>query len=161
MAMTNEDAHAWFLRAKKARDEDNIPVGLDAIEKALKLAPKETLSWILKGQLLEMSGEIEKAEEVYLYAGKLNPQSSYAWVSLGVLYYEKNKYDDGIKCFKKHFLLKRKLTQKDVGILTILAEMELESFPKESLEYAEMALELEPDWQEAIDIRDAAKKSLA
>lgn len=161
MVTAKEDARTWFLRAKNARDKNDITAGLSAVEKAIKLAPNGVLSLILKGQLLEMNGENEKAEKTYLFATTLSPQSGYAWASLGMLYYETNKYDDGIRCFKIHLLLKRNLAHKDVGILTILAEMELKSFPKAALEHAEKALELEPDWQEAIDIRDAAKQRLA
>jgi tetratricopeptide (TPR) repeat protein len=119
------------------------------------ICPPENVDWdldsqgyIYLGYLLENKGSLEKAEEVYLKAIRLEPTAKVAYFNLGNVYFRKERFDQARESFKKTIQLDANFadaynnlacvylnTGKNLEEAEVLVKKALELNPKDSQYY--------------------------
>lgn len=80
--LSPRDAALFDLRARIWRAWTMPRLGLPDARKAVALAPQSATAWNTLGLLLEGSGSVEQAVEVYQRAARLDDRAGYAWENL-------------------------------------------------------------------------------
>jgi len=129
---------------------------VNCIEQAIQLRPKAPLYWVLKGHFLRESLRCTESEAAIRRALVLDSGFDPAWSELGRLYRDAGEYLEAADCFRRSVSIR-----PDFNVYTLLANAELTFDPQAALASATAALSLNPDWDEAIRIRDSAKRAIA
>ncbi len=106
-----------------------------------------------RGRILHALGGDKEAERSFREAIDLKSDFSYAWSEIGLLLKDCERFVESAECLRQSALLR-----PDCSTYTVIARVELEFDPDASLRDATKALELNPDWDEAIQIQNTAKQ---
>lgn len=80
-------------------------VALAAIEKAIKVQPRERRYWIQASQILIELSEQDEAAEYIREAIRLDPMHAYTWENLGDMLYDDDRLEDALKIYEIGSLL--------------------------------------------------------
>jgi tetratricopeptide (TPR) repeat protein len=133
-------------------------VSLKEIDQAIKLAPAGNVRaayYATKAGFLNRAGEHEQAILACKQSIELVDRNLYAFVELGLASLERGLFQEAATALEKAVRIR-----SDYNIYTILAKALMTVDPGKALESAERALELKPDWADAIAMRDQALKRL-
>lgn len=111
--------------------------------------------WAVKGDFLREMKQFAESEFAIRKALEIKPSADYAWAELGLLFKERELYEEAATFYERSVKLR-----PDHCVYTLLANVQLAFDPHAALANAERALKLEPGWEEAIAIREAAKRQL-
>lgn len=142
-------------RASALSDQGKHADALELLAQAIELRPEDPLVLTYQGRILGALGRYDEAEQVLRQAIGIDPKLPFAWNELGMLMESREEFDKAAFCYRQSADL-----SPCVEIWTMLANMLLAFDPQESLEIAERALSIDPDWDEAQDIRDAALREI-
>jgi tetratricopeptide (TPR) repeat protein len=152
----NEDEIAKLEKAAhQEMMNGNLDYALTCINQLIAQSSEKVNCWHTKGLILEELKRFPEAIEAYRRAHQLNPNWQKPILSLGLIYYDLNEF-----ALARDYLKKSIAIKPGVVALTILSNLELNTTPEKALQYAEMALELEPNWDEALHLRDEARQKI-
>ncbi len=100
-------------------------------------------------------GKFQESEDAIRKGIDLAPCGSYAWTELGLLLMDRKLFKKAADCLRKSVQLR-----PDFNTYTILAAVEFTFDVDAALLDAERALEINPDWDEAMQVRDDAQKAI-
>jgi len=80
-----------------AKQYDNV---IKCCDDYLKMKSKSGLGWHLKGLAYQKKDDIEKAEECFRKAAELDPQEPSNYYLLGILLYNKKRFEDALILFQ-------------------------------------------------------------
>lgn len=83
------------------RAEGRVPAGLDAAERATRLAPRDPLAWMLLGHLRLMAGSPPQAEAALRRAVAIEPNLLEAWHHLGVALQAQQRWDEAMQAYRR------------------------------------------------------------
>lgn len=142
-----------LLQGWEFADANDWTRAIDCVDAAIQINPTVAVCWVTKGQFLRESKSFEAAESALKKAIEIDPAAYCAWTELGILFRDMDLYEQSAECLRESVSL-----HPDFNTYTILANVELTFDPEAALSDATLALELNPDWDEAIHVRDEAKK---
>ena len=151
-----EKANRFFREAIVEYRNDRFERALNLIDRSIELRPAVAISWTIKGRSLYEIGDLSQAEKASQRAVELNPNCRNAWITLGLIYGDLKRFERAASSFKRGVDIKR-----DASILTLLAAVEYEFDPESARQHAQMALDGNPEWEEAQLVLEAAKKKSA
>ena len=125
------------------------------LEQALALKPGDPVLLTYQGRVLRALGRGGEAERVLRGAIDVDEGLVHAWNELGMLMEEREEFEEAASCFEQSA---KRAPNRDV--LTMLANMQLAFDPRSSVENAERALALDPEWEEARRVLASAKREL-
>lgn len=99
LALKDDFAEAWLLRAEILLDMHQAAEALPDVEKAVALLPEEENAWLLKGRIHEALGEAALAAADYRQALDLNPFHEEAILLAGGLLISGGKPDEAVAFF--------------------------------------------------------------
>lgn len=139
--------------ASKLSSKGNHSDALNLLERALELKPKDPLVLVYRGRVLHALARYGEAEKSFRDALNIDGNLCYAWNELGLLFEDRGFFEKAADCLTRSVQLR-----PDFNSYTVLAKVELMFDVDAALSDAEKALELNPGWDEAIQVRDAAKE---
>ena len=148
-----------YKKARLAEERSDLKKALLEINKSLELFPSVKKNFkllITKSDILKKLRRYKEAERIVRQAITVKPNHWAGWLLYGAINFKLKSYERAAYCYKK--VVARK---PDFNFYTILANAELTFDVKAALTDAKKALKLNPKWEEAIKIRDKAKKMLA
>lgn len=151
-----EAAERFRTEADLAEEFGDLPLAIERMNEALKLQPSSARYWVILGNLYRTLKNLEESEFAIRKGIEFNPSASFAWTELGLLYRDRKDYQKA-----SEYLLKSSQLRPDVNTFTVLAAVCLAFDAKTSLRYANKALRIEPNFDEAISMRDAALRKLS
>lgn len=153
----NLNAEDFFKIAKNYYYKENYKESLQAIDKSIKINPKNASAWTGKGAALERLNRPEVALEAYDEAIKLEPDYALARYNKGIALGKLKKHNEALKAFDKAIDLKPDFAKAwdNKGI----ALGKLERY-EEALKAFDKAIELKPDFAEAWDNKGFALNNL-
>jgi tetratricopeptide (TPR) repeat protein len=128
---------------------------LALIERALEFEPRDPMILAYRGRELHALERFDEAERSLRDALGIDRGLTHAWNELGMLMRSRGFFEKAAFCFEQSAEV-----SPDVYVLTILANMQLAFDPQKSVENAESALAIDPDWDEAQTILESAKRKL-
>ncbi len=155
----DNEAHVRYRQACAAIDNDELESALEHLQIAVKLASSSSARSVyitLQGGVLRRLGRFDDAKLVLKEAVSEVATNAYAWRELGLCNVKLEQYKDAANCFQRAIAL-----SPDYSTYTMLANAELAFDPKSALFHAEKALELEPGWDDAIKVLDAARRLMS
>ena len=142
--------------ASKLSSNGNHSLALSLLELALEHSPKDQLVLVYYGRVLHALGRDKEAEHSLREAVAIRSDLCYPWSELGLLLKDCKRFGEAAECFQKSAQL-----HPDASTFTLLAELELSFDADSSFRNAMKALELDPNWDEAIQIAARAKAAIA
>jgi len=139
-----------------ADDLEDFEKAIEELDKAIQLSPSATVCWTAKGEFYYELGKFKESKKAFKTATELAPERSLTWAGLGMAKMKLKEYKSAAQNLRKAVNL-----QPDFNLYTILANVELTFDPELALADAEKALELEPNWDEALKVHKAAKQLIA
>jgi len=107
LKVNKRDANAHFLLGRLYQREGNLNKAIYEYRMASKLSEKYNALFFLKeGNKLRKKGNLQGAAQNYKIALALDPNLSYAYYYLGLIYQKLGKYKEAIISFKKALSLK-------------------------------------------------------
>jgi Flp pilus assembly protein TadD len=100
---------------------------------------KDDLAWTILGNAYMDLDELDKAEDSYKQAIKVNPRRFNAITGLGILSRKNGKYDEAMRYYKKALEIDPKYAQAYTSMVVIALKQEKD---KDALTYAEKAYAL-------------------
>ena len=158
-AENENEAHVRYRQACAAIDNQDLEGALDHLQIAVKLASSSSARSVyitLQGGVLRRLGRFDDARLVLKEAVTEVPTNAYAWRELGLCNFKLEEYTEAASCFEQAIAL-----SPDYRTYTMLANAELAFDPKSALFHAEKALELAPEWDEAIKVLHAARRLIS
>ena len=153
--MEAPDLIRLYDQAVAAWEMKNFKLALSYVDQALSIKPFVARYRRLRGMIYEEIGQPDLAEIDYLMAVGIRPDWPKGLCSIGMFYYEKQEYGKA----NKYFFISSEL-EPDPEVFTLLANINLNENPETALKFAEKALILRPDWEEAVNLRADALKIL-
>lgn len=141
--------------AVEAEQSGDFGKAVYQMKNALRLCPRCVPYWVSLGNLYRSMLKFQESEEAIRKAIEINPSASYAWSELGLLCRDKKLYEKAAE-----YLMKSVQLRPSFSTYTVLADVVLMFDADAALLHAEKALELSPGFDEAIAIRDAAKRTI-
>ena len=148
-----EQAKQYIAAADRAAQSGNFAKAVEQMNKALQLRPGFAPYWVTQGNFLRKWSKFQRSEDAIRKAIEINPAASYAWTELGLLFKDCELFEKAANCLRKSVQLR-----PESSAYTVLANVELTFDADAALSDAEKALELNPGWDEALQVRDAAKQ---
>lgn len=145
-----------FRAAGQLEARGDLEGALAQVSRAVELEPESPVCWAAKGQVLFRMGRLDAAEHACRKAIELDDRAYYAWTELGFVFEEQELFEDAAFCFGKSAKL-----QPTASLFTLMANVELTFDVRAALRHAQRAITLDPDWQEAWMVRDAALEAMA
>lgn len=142
-----------IAEAVEAEQSGDFGKAVDQMKNALHLCPRCVPYWVSLGNLYRLMLKFQESEEAIRKGIEIDSSASYAWSELGLLYRDKRSYEKSAE-----YLMTSVQLRPDFSTYTVLAAVVLMFDADAALLHAEKALELSPDFDEAIEIRDAAKR---
>jgi len=127
---------------------------LELLEGALNIK-RDPLVLVHYGSVLRALRRYDEAEQALLAALEIDEDLSHGWNQLGMLLQFREEFEKAALCYERSVKI-----SPNVDILTVLANVQLAFDPEKSLENAERALSIDPDWAEARTILDAAEREI-
>ena len=112
---------------------------------ALDIDPNHIPSLNNLADCYEMTGDDEKAHEIFHYLIRLAPSNALTHFNLGNFFLRKNQHIDAAKCYEKTLELDSEFTDAFYNIAWILKESKAY---KNALEYAEKGLGTDPNHED-------------
>ncbi len=150
---TIDKAKQYIAAADEAEESGDFAKAVEQMDKALQLRPDFAPYWVSQGNLLRRWSKFERSEDAIRKAIEISPSASYAWTELGLLFKDREFFEKAADCLRRSVQLR-----PDFNTYTVLADVELTFDADAALLDAEKALELNPGWDEALQVRDAAKE---
>ena len=152
----DDQAKQHIAKAVEAEQSGDLGKAVYEMENALRLCPRCVPYWVSLGNLYRSMLKYQESEEAIRKAIEIDSSASYAWSELGLLYRDKKSYEKAAE-----YLMTSVQLRPSFSTYTVLAAVVLMFDADAALLHAEKALELSPDYDEAIEIRDAAKMTIA
>jgi len=115
---------------------------LEAYAKAIERSPTSANPWILKAEVLEKTGNLEKALEACDKAIKINSELIGAWLHKGNILRRLKKFDEALEAYNKTIDLDTKFIEGYISKGETFSEMKKYN---EALAVYEEALKLSPN----------------
>jgi len=161
---------ALLNEVQRLDDEGDYDNALKTLDQVLCLAPdhRNLTRWIaLKSRFLldlDRRGEAKSQarQAIKLYNAKLKDGEAIdewvhlAWHVLGIAYLDEERFVRAAICFEKRL----EFGYEDYSIYTMLAAAQSQFNPESAIKNAELALKLNPDWDEAKSVLATAKENL-
>ena len=139
-------------KASKLNSEGNHSDALCLLEQAIELRPRDPILLVYRGRVLHALARFGEAERSFREALHIDRGLCYAWSELGLLLMDCKRFEEAAECLQESANLKR-----DFSTYTVLANVQLAFDAHSALMNAQKALELNPNWDEAAEVRDEAK----
>jgi len=149
-------AYILYVTACERRNQGDEVGAMKAITEALVIRPKNALYVFSKGLIEWEFDHLNTAIASLSTTARMRPQWDDPIAALASIAYDAELYQVAKKLYQHAVGLK-----PNANKYTILANICLNEDPAEALRYSELALALEPDWEEAINLRADALKKLA
>lgn len=154
-----DEMHRYYRVAWDCFDAGNLEQALSNIRRAIELADSPQIRstyYTTYGSFLYKSGRIAEAIKPLNTAVEIFSQNFVAWNQLGMLHQDANDYQFAAKCFEKAVSIRA-----DFNSFTLLAQCQMHFDKQAAVDSANEALKLNPDWSEALAIRDAALRRMS
>lgn len=135
----------------------DVQSALEEFDKAIKLDPKNSESYVFQGNCYYDKRKYARAIENYDKAIELKPNSAFFYNNRGSAYADLGKYDRAIIDYNKAIELDREFAMAHYGLG--LVYFDLRSYEKSIEEYSK-AIELNPNYAEAYNNRAASRAKL-
>ena len=144
-----------YHRALKEDDNQNHEEAMKLIDQAIALMPSDTALWSARAQFRYDKKDYADAEVDAESAIERDEKNLHAWGLLGQIKAHTGHFEEAAACYKKSLQL-----SEDKGLYTLLAAVEYEFDLPSAIRHARKALKLDPSWDEAQKILDAAQDEL-
>lgn len=156
MSLDRKKPSELLGEACEAYQQGDVSRALVLIQQAINSNPKHWYLLATKAAWLsDMPKYADQAELLFIESIRLNPCQPILLNLLGALYYKRQQYELAIQQFERSLELR-----EDFGTLTMLAAASMQVDVGQGLKYASRALDLNPEWDEALAIRERALKIL-
>jgi tetratricopeptide (TPR) repeat protein len=154
-------AQGYTELAHAAEEAGDFARAVSWIDKAMQLRPDFVPYRVSRGMFLRQWLRFDESEHEIREAIKLAPSASYAWSELGLLYIDRGFHEHS-RFFEQaaEYLRKSSQLRPNYSVLTVLARVELMFDPETALLDAQRALALNPNWDEAMQVREAARAAI-
>ena len=139
-------------KASVLSSRGNHADALCLLEQSLEIDPKDPLLLVYRGRVLHALARCAEAERSFRDALEIDRSISFAWNELGLLLRDCSRFEEAAECLRESAKLR-----PDFNTYTVLAGVEMSFDLRAALVDAEKALELNPNWDEAIQVRNAAR----
>jgi len=139
-------------RSRVAADSGDYVTALLLIDRAIKEDPYHIRYPVTKGSFLRVLRRFDESEELLRQSISTFSVNYVAWTELGLLQRDTNGFEAAAFCYEQSIR-----QREDFNVYTLLANVQLAFDPRCALLNAEHAIKLNPDWDEAIAIRDRAR----
>ncbi len=129
---------------------------LDLLERALEIKPSDPKALVYRGSVFHALGRYHEAEQSLRDALEIDRSITHAWNELGMVMESIGLFERAASCFEQSAKI-----SPNTSVLTMLASMQLAFDPQKSVHNAERALSIDPTWDEAQAVRDAAKRTMS
>jgi tetratricopeptide (TPR) repeat protein/O-antigen ligase len=85
----------------QAEQRGSVDSARASYEKAIEIAPSESINWFNLGNILRQLGELEEARNAYVHAIELSPEHLGSHSNLGMTYMDLGQTQDAIKIYRK------------------------------------------------------------
>ncbi len=158
--MTDSEAHALYEAAWQAHCNGCNDEALRILERAIAMATCDKVKSVYlatKGGFLNRNQQHTQAVDACTEAVALEPNNFHAFIELGIALMRLHRYKAAAEALQSAAALRC-----DYSVLTVLAKVQLlSSNPSAARASAEKALELNPSWDEAQAMLDAARNAEA
>lgn len=149
-------AHEFYCAAWDAIDNEDFDEALHQIEKALSLRSTAVEYHVSKAHILRYSKKIKDALHILEEVIRKTDRSTDALLLKGLIMSDMNRFEDAAHCYSQASEI-----QPGKEVYTLLASVELEINPTQALKSADKALLYDKNWEEAIEIKNEAKRRMA
>lgn len=150
-----DEAYRLYSEAHAAAESGQLTTALSFIDLAIRLRPNNPHYHLKRGRLLEKSRHFSEAVAEYLRAAELKPKWDEPWAAIGLLHFRNKQYGEARPALEMSVNL-----SPSADVFTMLSCILLNENPEKSLMYADQALELDPTWEEARNLRQDALSKL-
>lgn len=95
------DGAAWDRLSSEYTRAGRRDMALKCYEVLTVMYPGNSKIWFNKGVLQRDSGQMQAAEESFMYARDLDPEFGAAWSELGKMHFRRNEVEEGMACYAK------------------------------------------------------------
>lgn len=131
-------------------ESGNNAMAIRSFMEAIDLNPSHIPSLNNLAEQYEISGEIDKAGELFNYIVKINPGNSLSHYNLGNFLLRKNDHVDAAKCYEEAIKCNPNFTEAYYNIAWILYKA---GALEESIRYTESGLNTDPDHEELLRLK--------
>lgn len=149
------NAKKYLTQSLNKSKEGNYEEALKLIQKAIDLFPNATVFWTFKSEYFFEMKNYEDALKCVDKAIELKDRNFHAWSLKGAIYEGLKDYELSAEAFQKSLEIKQ-----DFNIYTLLANVQMNFDLKSAICNASKALKLNPEWDEAKNILNQAKKMM-
>jgi len=143
-------------KAWDASNQGDNQLAFKTIDEAICWFPTHWYLWASKATFLLELDRLSESEAAARRSLSLDKEQALVWGILGRIHLREQAFEEAAECLGKSNRLK-----EDFGTLTMLAAAEIHVNVKRALKYAERALVLNPDWDEARSIKTRAVRLIA
>ncbi len=126
------------------------------LDQAIEIEPEDHIILVYRGRVLASLERYDEAEHSFRRSLEIRDDLVYAWNELGFLLKDRERYEEAAECLRTSVSL-----EADYNTYTMLASVEMMFDKVAALSNAQKALKINPDWDEAIEIRDEAIAAIA
>lgn len=148
-----DEAYSLYEASCTAAKRGDIAGALAKIERAIALYPRPVY-FTIKARFLRRGGRTDEALVEAQRSVDLDQENSHGWTMLGLLYEDREDYVTAGKCFSRSAEI-----EPNYSVYTLLASVQLKYDTQAAVLSARRALELNPDWEEAQNILEAAESA--
>ncbi len=150
-----DEAQKFLDRSWDSADNEDYHSAISLIEHAIALDPNNSIYHATKARYLYDSDKLEEAIVAAMMALELEPDNIHAWLILGLVEERRENFEESA-----YYYLKASDLKEDYNIYTLLAGVQYKYNPKLAIASATKALQLNPDWEEAINLLNLARNKL-